>query len=340
MRVKPSVIYNPHLTKNDPVLTCEVPLRRSARFFATALFLLLSLPSFAQTPAAALKIDVKTPFNFIAYGDIRFMNPSNTKDSDPVRRKLLVDKIVAERPSFLLITGDLVANGSDPRQWEVFYQETAPLRNAGVRIFPALGNHDLRGDSSVALENYFQRFHDIQDSRYYSLRAGNVMVFTLDSSLDRPGGPEMQWFDQQIQALPDGVQFVVVQLHHPPLTRSHDFAMGGGHSPREPEEDMAKFVESRAAQSKAKFVVVAGHVHNYERYDRNGVMYIVSGGGGATPYMIAREPNDFYTDPGPSYHYCRFEVRRGELSMHMIKLNWNGKTANWQERDSFKLSAK
>ncbi|MGE5111048.1 MAG: metallophosphoesterase family protein [Acidobacteriaceae bacterium] len=315
-------------------------MRRSAHLFTTFLFLLLSLPSFAQTPAAALKIDVKTPFNFIAYGDIRFMNPSNTKDSDPVRRKLLVTRIAAEKPSFLLITGDLVANGSDSRQWEVFDQETAPFRNAGVPIYPALGNHDLRGDVSVALENYFQRFHDIQDSRYYSLRAGNVMVFTLDSSLDRPGGPEMQWFDKQIQALPDGVQFVVVQLHHPPLTRSSDSAMGGGHSPREPEEDMAKFIESRAAQSKAKFIVVAGHVHNYERYERSGVMYIVSGGGGATPYMIPREPNDAYKDPGPTYHYCRFEVREGELSMHMIKLNWDGKSAKWQERDSFEISAR
>ncbi|HEU5402266.1 MAG TPA: metallophosphoesterase [Terriglobales bacterium] len=316
-------------------------MKRAPQFlFLFALVLSLVFPSVAQAPAVALKINVRTPFKFVAYGDIRFLNPADKRTSDPVRRKLLVDKIASEKPAFLLISGDLVANGSDDREWGVFDQETAPLRNAGVPIYPALGNHDLRGDLPVALKNYFQRFPDLQNSRYYSLRADNLLIITLDSSLDRPGGEEMQWFDHQIETLPGDIQFVVVQLHHPPLTRSHDMPFGGGHSPRRPEQEMASFIESRAAQSKAKFVVVAGHVHNYERYERNGVMYVVTGGGGATPYMINREPNDFYKDPGPTYHYCRFEVTRGKLAMHMIKLIDDGKNANWQERDSFEISAK
>jgi hypothetical protein len=301
----------------------------------------LCLPSLAQTtPAAALKLDIKAPFSFVAYGDIRFMNTSDTRDSDPVRRKLLVTKISTEKPTFLLITGDLVATGANSGQWSIFDQETAPLRGAGVKIYPALGNHDLRGDLPVALDNYFRRFPDLQHSRYYSLRADNVMIFTLDSSQDQPKGEQIQWFDQQIDTLPDGVQFVVVQLHHPPLTRSHDLAFGGGHSPRPTEQEMASFLESRATRSQAKFVVIAGHVHNYERYERNGVMYVVSGGGGATPYMIRRQPNDAYQDEGASYHYCRFEVQRGKLGMHMVKLEWDGKQAQWQERDSFEIDAK
>jgi Icc-related predicted phosphoesterase len=316
-------------------------LRRVLQFLLFCIVLLtFSAAATAQAPAVALKVDVHAPFNFIAYGDIRFLNPSDTRTSDPVRRKLLVDKIASEKPAFLLISGDLVANGSDERQWKVFDEETTPIRNAGIKIFPALGNHDLRGDLPVALNNYFQRFPDLQKSRYYSLRAGSVMIFTLDSSLDHPGGEEMQWFDHQIETLPDDVRFVVIQLHHPPLTRSHDLAFGGGHSPRPPEQEMASFIESRAAQSKAKFVVVAGHVHNYERYERNGVTYVVTGGGGATPYMINREPNDYYKDPGASYHYCRFEVGLTKLTMHMIKLDWDGKNANWPERDSFEISGK
>lgn len=316
-------------------------MKRFAQLFLLfTVVLTLGSSSLAQTPAAALKIDVHPPYKFIAYGDIRFTNLADKKTSDPVRRKLLVDKIASEKPAFLLISGDLVANGSDERQWGIFDQETAPLRNADVQVYPALGNHDLRGDLPVALKNYFQRFPYLQNSRYYSLRAGNVLILTLDSSLDHPGGEEMQWFDNQINSLPDGVQFVIVQLHHPPLTRSHDFPPGEGHSARHTEQEMATFIESRAAQSKAKFVVVAGHVHNYERYERNGVMYVVTGGGGATPYMIHREPNDFYKDPGPTYHYCRFEVSHGKLAMHMIKLEGEGKDANWQERDSFEIGAK
>ncbi len=316
------------------------PLRQFSRFLSlSALALGLAWTALAQSPAA-LATDVKPPFKFIAYGDTRFMNPADAKDSDPVRRKLLVDKIASEKPAFLLVTGDVVAHGSDARQWEVFDQEAAPLRQAGVMIYPALGNHDLRGDLPVALDNYFRRFPYLERSRYYSLRAGNLLILTLDSSLDHPGGEEMQWFDHQLDTLPDGVQFVIVQLHHPPITHSHGSMFGGGHSARPPEEEMATFIESRAAKSKARFVVVAGHVHNYERYQRNDVMYVVTGGGGATPYTIPREPNDFYKDPGPTYHYCRFDVRPGKLAMHMIKLEWDGKDTRWQERDSFEIKAK
>jgi 3',5'-cyclic AMP phosphodiesterase CpdA len=265
------------------------------------------------------------------------MNPSNSKDSDPVRRKLIVEKIAQERPDFLLISGDLVANGGDASQWQVFDRETAPLRDAGIKIYPALGNHDLRGDLPTALSNYFQRFTYLLDSRYYSVRAGNALILTLDSSLDHPGGEEMQWFDKQIDSLSKDIDFVIVQLHHPPLTRSRDEMLGGGHSPRRQEQAMAKFLEARQSKTRARFVVVAGHVHNYERYQEGGVMFITTGGGGATPYMIKREPNDAYKDPGPTYHFCHFDVEPGKLTMHMEKLELDGNKPHWVERDSFEL---
>ena len=307
----------------------------------TLLFLaFFALGCAAQNASAALDAGVKTPFSFDAYGDIRFMDPSNTKDSDPVRRKIIVEKIADDKPAFLLITGDLVANGGDANQWNVFDRETAPLRDAGVRIYPVLGNHDLRGDLPVALSNYFQRFPYLQNSRYYSVRAGNVLILTLDSSLDQPGGDEMQWFDKQIETLPKDVDFVVVQLHHPPLTRSRDSMVGGGHSPRGQEQAMAKFLESRQLKTRARFVVVAGHVHNYERYEEGGVMFITTGGGGATPYMIQRVHGDAYTDPGPTYHFCHFDVEPGKLTMHMQKLEMDGNKPKWTERDSFELTAK
>jgi hypothetical protein len=43
-----------------------------------------------------------------------------------------------------------------------------------------------------------------------------------------------------------------------------------------------------AGHSRARFVVSAGHIHNYERLERDGVVYLVSGGGGAAPYEIDR----------------------------------------------------
>ncbi len=302
--------------------------------------LFLAYSALAQSTPAELNAGVNSHFTFDAYGDIRFMDPANTKDSDPVRRKLIVEKIAQDKPAFLLISGDLVANGGDERQWKVFDQETAPLRAAGIKIYPALGNHDLRGDLPVALNNYFERFPYLQHSRYYTVRAGNVLVVTLDSSLDQPNGDEMKWFDNQISSLPRDVDFVVVQLHHPPITRSRDSMTGGGHSPRPQEEDMAKFLEARQAKMRARIVVVAGHVHNYERYEQGGVMFITTGGGGATPYMINRAPNDIYKEGGPTYHFCHFDIAPGKLTMHMEKLELEGNKPKWTEPDSFEITVK
>jgi Icc-related predicted phosphoesterase len=310
------------------------------RLLTYLLLSIVALSCLAQNAPAALDSGVKSSFSFDAYGDIRFMNPSDTKDSDPLRRKMIVAKIAEDKPAFLLITGDVVANGGDGNQWKVFDRETAPLRDAEIKIYPALGNHDLRGDLPVALSNYFERFPYLDKSRYYTVRAGNVLIITLDSSLDHPGGEEMQWFDKQIDSLPKEVEFVVVQLHHPPLTRSRDGMFGGGHSPRGQEGAMAKLLESRQAKTQARFVVVAGHVHNYERYEEGGVMFITTGGGGATPYMIQREPDDAYKDHGPTYHFCHFDVEPGKLTMHMEKLELDGNKPKWTERDSFELKAK
>src|SRR3954453_15980520 len=64
------------------------------------------------------------PFKFVVYGDLRTTNPANTKDTDPVRRKALIDKIADERPAFIGITGDLVLTGSNAMDWAEWDKET------------------------------------------------------------------------------------------------------------------------------------------------------------------------------------------------------------------------
>jgi len=78
-----------------------------------------------------------------------------------------------------------------------------------------------------------------------------------------------------------------------------------------PERTCAgRLSESVAPQSAARFVVSAGHIHNYERFDQDGVVYLVSGGGGARPYEVDRTPADQYQSADfPNYHYVRFELQ-------------------------------
>jgi hypothetical protein len=65
------------------------------------------------------------------------------------------------------------------------------------------------------------------------------------------------------------------------------------------------------------------------------VAYIVSGGGGATPYMVPRSADDFYGAPGPTYHICSFTVDHGELRFQMLRLTFDDRQPRWTIEDSF-----
>jgi hypothetical protein len=65
----------------------------------------------------------------------------------------------------------------------------------------------------------------------------------------------------------------------------------------------------------------------------------VSGGGGATPYVIYRSPDDFYNKPGPTYHYCTLRVEPGKLHFEMHKLNLVNGKPQFEVGDQFDLQA-
>lgn len=305
-----------------------------------ALTTALAAPAQTQAPASSWKPDivlsVSDAYTFVGYGDMRFTDPADASHSNAVVRREEIARIVEEKPAFVVISGDLVLSGADAQDWKVFDAETAPLREAGIELLPALGNHDVAGAEDQALANYFQRFPRLQGRRWYSVRAANLALFALDSnSANGPGSRQWQWLEQGLDALPPDVDFVLLALHHPPFTHSQDSMLGGGHAARVPEQQLASLLEKHQRQMRARIIVMAGHVHNYERYEQGGVTYLVSGGGGATPYMIPRSGSDFYRDPGPTYHICTFSVQHDELRFQMLKLTFDGVQAQWTVKDSF-----
>ena len=299
-----------------------------------AIVLTFALSAFSQQPPA-LNINATIPFKFVAYGDMRFADPGDHNAGDEVRREALIRKIAEENPAFVVISGDLVVSGEE-RNWRFWDRATQVWREQKIPILPTFGNHDVRGGQQ-ALDNYFQRFPDLRGSRWYSARAGNVLIINLDSTGDGVGGQQMTWLKQQLDSIPNDVDFVLFNFHHPPYTKSHDMP-NGGHSARSQEQELARMFESRQQNTRARFIVFSGHVHNYERYERAGVHYIVSGGGGAHPYMINRSADDHYRDDGPTYHYCLLELDKGKLKFSMYKLEMDGSKAKFTKRDSFELS--
>ncbi len=278
----------------------------------------------------------------IAYGDTRFTDLRETAATSPAVRQALVAKIAEENPAALFINGDLPWHGL-AEDYEVYRTETRSWRDAHLRVYPALGNHEFSGCSeSGCLDRWWDAFPQLRGRRWYSVAIGaKVVGIALDSDAPLEAGSEQRtWLEKQVASLDPKVRVVLIVMHHPPVADVQTANLVD-HNPRSNEQSLAAYIQKAAAHSTARFVVSAGHIHNYERFAQDGVTYLVSGGGGAKPHAVDRLAGDLFQDTYfPNYHYVRFELHADTLICEMIRLEdyAAANPAQWKTRDRFEIS--
>ncbi len=259
------------------------------------------------------------PWSVIAYGDMRFTDPANTRVTTPSARRALIERIAEEHPDALLLSGDVPYSGDNASDYAVYQQETASWRRAGLHVYPALGNHELHGGAS--LENWWSAFPELRGRRWYSVEFGESYFIALDSNLPlTEGSRQQQWLAEQLRTLPKQTRWLFITLHHPPV--ADGIVLNPSHNVRPNEAALARQLEAAARTLRARIIVAAGHIHAYQRFERNGVIYLVTGGGGAAQHHIHRTPEDLYQDNVyPNFHYIRFESARDSLKATVYRLN-------------------
>ena len=283
------------------------------------------------------------PLTLVVYGDTRFSRRGGDI-VNPYARRELVQKIADENPAAILIGGDLVYEGRNPDDYDVYRTETAEWTSHRIPVFAALGNHEFRGCSAVdtepCLENWWTAFGGLglRPFRWYSVRIGaEILAVILDSDAHlKPGSEQRVWLEHEITAAEPTIRFILVVLHYPPVRdpfypRALD------------EKQVASYFSRKARSLRAQVIVIGSHVHNYERYYRDGVTYLVSGGGGAKPVPAARmfgERSKLKTSV--NYHYVRFVLDGNRLTGTMVRFDASvDRSANpWSEPDRFEVKAK
>jgi 3',5'-cyclic AMP phosphodiesterase CpdA len=144
-------------------------------------------------------------------------------------------------------------------------------RRSGLRVAGVLGNHDYqvgRGRYELGLLG--------MPSPYYTRTLGDAQLFLLNSN--RVNDRQTAWLEHQLAA--SSAIWKIVVFHHPPFTC-------GGHSGNQDvQKRWAPLFERYGVQ-----LVLSGHDHNYQRFAaRNGVTYVVDGGGAARLYPLHRCP--------------------------------------------------
>jgi acid phosphatase type 7 len=242
-------------------------------------------------------------FHFIVFGD--------TRSRDELHRKI-VQGISATDPDFVLHTGDLVTDGYDTAQWPNFFDIERDLLRKTV-YFPVLGNHERNNTR-------FHEFFDVK-SPYYSFNWGTAHFALLDTDIanwsvspaerERFWTEQLRWLEEDLKkAAKSDFRFLV--MHHPPITAHTEDA---GHVSKE-TPDLIPLCEKYKVTA-----VFAGHDHNYQHHLKNGVHYIVTGGGGA-PLANVENPIAGITQVvEKTEHFVKVRVEKNRAFIEAVALD-------------------
>ena len=279
------------------------------------------------------------PLRMIGYGDMRFTDPSVKVGTNPRVRKYLAERVGMEHPDALLLTGDMPYVGANDDDWQVFREETANWWANGALVWPTMGNHELKGNPTQGIANYLKNFPEIEGHRYYSALMGSVEVISLDMTTPSGGtSAQATWFAAQLDHIPSQVEFLFILYHTPWVVDEQSQLFTN--LPTKEALTLRHLLEIHLDKMHCRVMVLSGHLHTYERFERNGVEYVISGGGGAEPYpVMIRGPSDLYGDNGfPVYHYLTLEYRDHAIHAAMWKVkDPNAENLSVEVKDEFTL---
>ena len=281
------------------------------------------------------------PIHMVGYGDMRFTDPSVKIGTNPRVRKWLAEQIGKVGPEVLMVTGDMPYAGAREEDWQVYRDETKSWAAKHMLVLPTIGNHEVRGGVEKGIANFLQNYPGLKGHRYYSVLMGSVEVISLDMT-SPSGGTSRQatWFAAQLDHLPKQVEFLFI-LYHTPWVVDQQSQLFTNLPSRE-AITLRHLMEIHLHKMQAKVIVLSGHIHNYERFERNGVEYVTSGGGGAAPYpLLFRGSADLYRDSGFTvYHYVTLYYEKGRLHGVMWKVkDPDADTLSVEKKDEFTIIA-
>ncbi len=199
---------------------------------------------------------------------LRFAVFGDNRTGGDVHRQL-VEGLVMEAPDFVLNTGDMVGQ-SNESEWQTFFDIEHPLL-ATTPLYPVMGNHEHDYGDDERFAQLFPLGDDkLFSGRVYALDYGSVHIAALDSNGDLDA--QSRWLDGDLAAADARGQLSFVALHWGPLCGCSGFQHGSN-------DDAAPITKVAARHHVA--VLFSGHNHLYERGVRDGLTYVVSGGGGA-----------------------------------------------------------
>jgi 3',5'-cyclic AMP phosphodiesterase CpdA len=202
------------------------------------------------------------PFFFIQLSDPQFGMFTGNKDfaQETANFEFAVANINRLKPSFVVISGDLVNKPGDPAQIAEFHRIAAKV-DPKIPIYNVVGNHDIENipttNTIVAYTNAFGR-------DFYAFRHGKFVGVVLNSIvIHSPQKTEghLQWQERWLRAelehaREEGAQHIVIFQHHPWFLKTADEPDQYFNIPRERRENYLALFREFGVKS-----LFSGHYH-------------------------------------------------------------------------------
>jgi hypothetical protein len=233
-------------------------------------------------------------FSYAVSGDNR---PSTDTTIQPEAWYTIMGQMAAENLDLAFDVGDIIYGvGSDSvaqatAKYDGFFDSTKPLTSS-VPLYVAIGNHE-RIDSSNSRTAYEQEFTlptnngadaGTDGEEYYSFDNGDTHFISLCTEI--PGqeglitGNQKAWLEADLAAT-DKV-WIVVSMHRPLFSGEHlsdPWVNPLNVTGQQNKNDLHQLFKQYGVD-----VVFEGHEHFYLRHEEDGILYIITGGGGAPIY--------------------------------------------------------
>ncbi len=213
--------------------------------------------------------------SFAIIGDTRI----GSRTSMPTYLEML-RQIEAAGVTTIVNVGDAIDSAGRQDQWELFLQTNAKERN----VYVAPGNHDV--DNRKSLQTFEQM---LGRPPYYSVEANGALFVFLNSELPgetgRITGEQFKWLANELKK---DVRHRFVFLHKPVFPSIYGTNRGLDRYREERDRLHALFVENRVS------LVAAGHEHLYNRTTKDGITYVITGGGGAKLHVSSPAEGGFH----------------------------------------------
>lgn len=188
--------------------------------------------------------------------------------------------IEQDKTNLIFFVGDVIDRPGNPDEWKRFLSLTGPDRTFHI----APGNHDINNYKSLKV---FKQY--IGKPVYYSFYIDGtqfiILCTDLPDEISRVTGKQLEWLKAELEK-PFTFRFVF--LHKPlfPTTFGRGFGLDKYPAKRDLLHNM--FVKAHVA------AVFSGHEHLYHRGEKEGVQYVITGGGGSRLLALTEEQGGFF----------------------------------------------